>query len=317
MNPDIRIQLAGREQQVLIAIGISPKVFIKPNQPCMFCSTDKKSDRASWVKNEAYYFCRSCGNHSVVDIAMFHLNLDYKDTCAYLRKNILGNVKKMPTKQPNNEAIRVKYRTIVSNCVKITPDNAGGRYLSKRGLSVIPAKDCLFHPGLEYFDNGQLIGEFPAIVSIVRTPTNESSTLHITYITEDGEKANVPAQKKIAPVIQSYKGGAIRLFQVKETLAIAEGIETALAYYQHEGIPTWSVLNAVNMACFEPPDGIKYLYIIADEDENGTGVKSAYTLFNKIKLAGVIKPCVVRILKDGVYYDWGMKMDYLDYLNSL
>ena len=158
------------------------------------------------------------------------------------------------------------------------------------------------------------LGNSPAIVSIVRTSTNESSTLHITYIDDDGNKASIPYQKKILPVINSYKGGAIRLFAVKDIMAVAEGIESSLAFYNDEGIPVWSVINAGNMASFIPPEGVKKIYIITDEDESGTGVKSAYYLFNRLMLEGTVQPCVVRLLGCKPYYDYGCKMDYNDYL---
>ena len=68
------------------------------------------------------------------------------------------------------------------------------------------------------------------------------------------------------------------------------------------------------MASFIPPDGVKKIYIIADEDESGTGVKTAYSLFNRLKLEGIVQPCVVRLLDGKPYYDYGCKIDYNDYL---
>lgn len=69
-------------------------------------------------------------------------------------------------------------------------------------------------------------------------------------------------------------GGAVRLFVAKppESLAIAEGIETAVAFSQLYGIPTWAVLSANGIEKFVVPPEVKNLAVAADFD--GTGIKA-------------------------------------------
>ena len=78
------------------------------------------------------------------------------------------------------------------------------------------------------------------MLAIVQGPDGTDLTLHRTYLTNQGTKA--PREgRKLMPVADGKKttGGAIRLFESEDTLAIAEGIETALAVHVITGLPVW------------------------------------------------------------------------------
>ena len=49
-------------------------------------------------------------------------------------------------------------------------------------------------------------------------------------------------------------------------LAVAEGIETALAYAALTGTPTWAALSSAGMSRLEPPDGLRWLVVAAGID---------------------------------------------------
>ena len=192
---------------------------------------------------------------------------------------------------------------------------AASLYLAKRGISNLPEKDCYFSPAVDYW--GEVDGKLtksthPAMVSIFRNLEGKGATFHITYLTDDGRKADVAAPKKILPVVLPLPGCAIQLFKpVDGVLAVTEGIETALAVYGLEGLPVWAAGNAGNMAALAIPQGIKELYIYADSDTSFTGPAAAYALARRY--AGQMKVRVNLLVDRQWIVDSGDKYDFLDY----
>ena len=82
------------------------------------------------------------------------------------------------------------------------------------------------------------------------------------------------------------RGGTVRLAPADGgALALAEGIETALAYAALTGTPTWAALSAVGMKHAELPDGVQWLAIAADFD--GPGLLAAEQLERRARDAGI------------------------------
>ena len=82
------------------------------------------------------------------------------------------------------------------------------------------------------------------------------------------------------------RGGAVRLADTEcGVLAVAEGIETALAYAALTGTPTWAALSAAGLKHVELPDGLRWLAIAADFD--GPGLLAAEQLERRARDAGI------------------------------
>ena len=125
------------------------------------------------------------------------------------------------------------------------------------------------------------------MVAIYSDSAGKPQTLHVTYLTSDGKKAHVESTRKILSSIEP--GGSVRLFDIDENdkdLYIAEGIETALSVAKIHGVKCWAVLNTALMEQFKPPAHIKNVIICADNDINYSGQKAAYTLANRLMIAG-------------------------------
>jgi putative DNA primase/helicase len=103
-------------------------------------------------------------------------------------------------------------------------------------------------------------------------------TAHRTYLDHDGHKAPVPSAKKLmTPVAPgALRGAAIQLFPAAATLALTEGIETALAVHRLSGWPVWSCVSASGLEQVDVPDTVTTLYVCADHDR--AGLHSAYAL---------------------------------------
>jgi len=165
------------------------------------------------------------------------------------------------------------------------------RYLRNRNLGDVVghlSKVVRFHPGLEYWENGKSLGKHPAMLCRLDSSKGNPVSIHRTYLTEDGYKAPVPCPKKLmsSPVAGVSRGAAIRLFKASDTLAVAEGVETAFAVHIATRIPTWATVSAGGMATLQLPKSIRTIKIMADLDRSGAGELSARKLAKQLLIEG-------------------------------
>jgi putative DNA primase/helicase len=139
-----------------------------------------------------------------------------------------------------------------------------------------------YHPHLAYRHEDGQCTYHPAMVARVDNAQGEGVSVHRTYLTRDGRKAHVPTVKKLMPSVVpgATRGGAIRLYPASETLAIAEGIETALAVRLATGLPVWSTICADGMARLVIPPEVRLVVICADHDT--AGLDAAKTLARRL-----------------------------------
>lgn len=179
-----------------------------------------------------------------------------------------------------------------NSATSLTNTDPASIYLFNRGLSV-PSTDALrYHEGLDYWHDGQYIGQFPAMLGAVTSPTEELVTLHRTFVTAKGEKAPVPTVKKLCSSCGSLVGASIKIGTptIRPNgdlgLGIAEGIETAIAAAIRFGVPVWAGVSAHGMTCFTPPLSVQNIYIFADNDISETGQKAAAKLGERLARQG-------------------------------
>jgi hypothetical protein len=117
-------------------------------------------------------------------------------------------------------------------------------YLRNRGLD--PSHDLLsdlrFVPELDYkgfkspeATEQEVLGRFPAMIAAITNGKTEITGIHRTYLDPDspiklrapGDRARNKSKKSFGHV----RGSLIRLGSIRPSLAIAEGVETALAWY--------------------------------------------------------------------------------------
>jgi len=131
------------------------------------------------------------------------------------------------------------------------------RYLQARGLSVEPPDSLRL----------AVWGDWPLMLAKVEHPTDGLVGLHLTALAPDG---SARLSKRLA-FGSKPMGAAIRLFehQPGQPLALAEGIETALAVHQAAGWPVWACVSANGLAAVELPAGVAEVLIAADHDKAG------------------------------------------------
>lgn len=173
-------------------------------------------------------------------------------------------------------------------------------YLDRRGVLLEPIPPVLrFHRSLEYWHPTKegyhlKLGSFPAMLALMVNPQGQGVAIHRTFLDADGFKATpsfngypcVPRKMMRAPVRGASNGGAVRLFEPGSVLAVAEGIETAIAYYLMTGTPAWSALNAGGLERVELPASVREVWIAADQDGNDRGLKAAQVLARRLHREG-------------------------------
>jgi phage/plasmid primase-like uncharacterized protein len=95
--------------------------------------------------------------------------------------------------------------------------------------------------------------------------------VHRTFL-DGSRKAGIDPQKAM---LGRAMGGAVRLAAARPTLAVAEGIESALSVFQSSGIPTWAALSAGGIEALVLPHVVEAVIIYADHDHHGRGTRAA------------------------------------------
>ncbi|ADH89262.1 virulence-associated protein E [Ancylobacter novellus DSM 506] len=142
----------------------------------------------------------------------------------------------------------------------------GAAYLATRGLSY-DGDAIRFHPACKFGqeDHSAMVAVMTDII------TGEPCGVHRTALLPDGSGKAGPGRMMLGRA----NGAVVRLSaddSVTTGLAIAEGIETALAAPFR---PVWACLSAGTMAAFPVLPGIEALTVFADNDASGTGERAA------------------------------------------
>ena len=165
------------------------------------------------------------------------------------------------------------------------------RYFANRYIATyVDSKNVRCAKDVSFFENGKFIGKYPALICAVRDKLGRVVSIHRTYLTLQGQKADVKEPKKLMAVPDNLtiNGAAIRLVQTsKHVIGIAEGVETALSVVTATGLPCWSVISEGGMRHFEPPKGIQFVHIFADKDRSKVGEEAAKELQARLKAMGI------------------------------
>jgi phage/plasmid primase-like uncharacterized protein len=224
--------------------------------------------------------------------------------------------------ESDDERLRQALNRVWSESVPLSNRSAepARLYLARRGISVPPPEVLRFHPSLAYHDGDKVVGTFPAIIAMVSGAQGNPVTIHRTYLTTDGKKAPVESPKKLMSYPKNRKlvGGAIRLVDPSPVLAIAEGLETALAVMEGTGLPVWCAVNAYLLEHFEPPPEVRRVIVFADKDRptaqhpGGHGQEAARRLVQRLWANGIKASAIVPA---GEIPSGQKSLDWLDILN--
>jgi putative DNA primase/helicase len=299
-----------------------PVIYLRNKHgSCPICQAGKDRFRFD-DKGKGLYFCNKCGAGDGFTLLQLYHGWSFPYTLRCVAK-VLGHqhgyhanprhvsqyIKEMS--QPvaiTDDEIRKRKRHLNATwraAKLISQNDPVDCYLKARGITFVSFPPVLkFHPSLPYYNEEKnLIGYFPAMLGMVQEKNGRCVTIHRTYL-GNSYKANVPQPKKMmTPVYpRATQGAAIKLFEpVSGKLALAEGIETALAFYIATQMPVWATISAGGMESIKLPHSITDVTIAVDNDESGRGQKAALVLAKRLVIEGRV---VKRVMPPKVGYDF-------------
>lgn len=153
-----------------------------------------------------------------------------------------------------------------TDALEITPDDVAGRYLLARGCILPPPRSHLrWAPKVRH--KCGYVG--PALIALLSDAiANSFSSIHKTWICENGEKADVDPPRSYQFGLPK---GICRLFPddvVHLGLGVAEGIETALTLAKAY-TPVWACMDADGLGKLPYLYPIETLVVAVDDDDAG------------------------------------------------
>lgn len=263
----------GRWFEILTTLGVSAKVLNGKHQECPFCGG---KDRFRWTDKykaagDGGFFCSGCGPGGGFEFVIRLKGVAFAEA-ARMVDEITGREAEAQEPKPIDPERQVAWKRakqMWQASRPITAQSPAGMYLKRRcGLESYP--DCL-----RYLDGSWDQG-YSSMLAKVIGPDGKTASLHITYLTLDGQKAPIDRPRRYVSGLTIPKGSAIRLARPAGALGIAEGIETALSAEALYGVPCWSVLDAGNMKTFRVPMEVQELWVFGDNDKNHVGQEAAH-----------------------------------------
>ncbi|HEU0204075.1 MAG TPA: toprim domain-containing protein [Burkholderiaceae bacterium] len=287
---DLKARVRGRWREALLACGVPTQVLNRRNQPCPSCGG---TDRFQFTDKygAGNYYCRGCGPGDGFKLLQACCGLDFLGAVKRIEQyvGVALNARPELPAEPAPERMKKLARRIWEEAQPVVAGDDVGRYLRGRGLqmAVYPAV-LRCHPCLGYYEKDEgggkskKVAEYPAMLAAVQGADGHAITLHRTYL-HDGRKANARDAKKLLSA--GINGAAVRLFDPSEEIAIAEGVETALAVHLATGKPVWSALSAGNLEKLWLPESVRCVHIYADNDADSSydGEAAAYALARRLK----------------------------------
>lgn len=285
----LKARLQGRWTSGLRECGVSDATLSGRNGPCPKCGG---IDRFQYTDKFGCgnYHCRGCGPGDGFQLLCNVQGMTFIEALRALERSagVVLTTPALPT-QATSERMKQLMQAILAESKQVQVGDPVHTYLRNRGLgdAALTAAALKFHPKLGYYERStegksQLVGEYPAMIAVVTGVNGEAVTIHRTYLSNGG-KAPVAEPKKL--LSSGIRGSAIHLHHAEDEVAIAEGIETALAVGLATCKPSWSAISARNMELLVLPPSIRRVRIYADNDSHSKfdGQASAYVLARRLR----------------------------------
>lgn len=290
---------------ILKSLGYAPEE-IEPGKLHRFPTSDRRGDSAGWCKlfddMRAGVFGCHRANVRLSWRASSPTPMTGQQHCDLNRRLAASAVTLGLRQRRQWEANAGHIARIWAQCVPLAYGDPCTQYLRRRGLGDMwPLPEVLrLHRALPYWHGMEKLGTFAAMVAPLVSPDGRVVALHRTYLSPDGQKAQVPSPKKLTFAAGPVSGACIPLQRPEHgCVGIAEGIETALAAWCASGLPTVAAYCASSLAAWRWPRGVQRLVIFADADEAG---REAAAKLRKRALDAYLQCIVVAPTEPGA--DW-------------
>jgi len=324
---DLKQQAKGHWPDLLSRLGLPESYLKKKAGPCPLCDgTDRytftnKDETGSW-------HCRRCGGKDGTggggdgfDLVAGMKRVDAAEAIRIVDELLNGpreeaqpvapiKMVAIEPKPEDHEWRRAQLGKIWMQSQRITDGDRADRYLRSRGIALDRFPEWLrLHPSLEYRTESGEIEQLPALVAWLQGGTdNTFAGLHLVYLsdTHDG-KADINNAKRSRTVYPGALSGAVvKLCEPTDTIAIAEGIETALAFHLLTAIPVWAALSDGSLKKVQIPDHIRTVFCCEDVDISGAGQRATTALRDRLRAEGrtVFTATPPEATSGGANFDW-------------
>lgn len=282
----------GKWPAVLSACGVPADALDGRHHPCPKDGQGKDRFRFANQNGTGSYFCAcSEGDKGGIALVMCCRGLSYHEAALEVEK-VADLAEETMQREKKDPAIALNY---VRQQIKPVNGAVSG-YLKARGLESPPG---IKQARLWYFRDGKKTQQYETMVGRVTSWHGKAVNYHLTYL-DEGKKAHVETSRKLMTPMSPMAGSAIRLYPATEEMGIAEGIETAIAARMLFDVPTWSCISAGLLEAFQPPDGVKKVWIFGDNDVSYTGQAAAYGCAKRMASQGI----EAVVLIPSRYGDW-------------
>lgn len=268
----------GKWRAILAELGgLTSEQLNGKHQPCPICGGKDRFRFTDKNRDGMFYCSGDCGSGDGFKLLCGVRGWTFAEAAKEVRR-VASNASETPAEAPfDMERHRAKMQAILDRCRPVEPTSPAGKYLKRRGL------ECFASDRINFlFDIGRC-----QLVAPITSHEGELINLHITRLTEHGEKANVDNPKSLlrGPF---YEGASVRLMPYRlDRLGIAEGIETALSASRLFNVPVWAALNSVRLATWKPPHDVREVFVFGDNDASYTGQADAYRLARRLTHDGI------------------------------
>jgi putative DNA primase/helicase len=304
-NP-LKERAVGRWDSILPQLKIDSKFLRNRHGPCPACAG---TDRFRYDNKGGHgtFYCSKCGPGWGVNLVMNVHQVDFKGAADLIEPLLPTARVFVPKKKKEGFGMEIA-DTIWRMGAPLNGTDPASKYLRKRNLTAYSNPSLRYVASMEYMHEDKSRTVHPAMVARFLSPDKTLSIVHRTYLDNAGNKADVPAPRKMTAG-KIPEGGAVRLAHAAETMGIAEGIETALAAMALFDVPVWAATSANALAKWSPPAIVKHVLIFADNDLSFTGhVHSANLAY---KLTGLGYKCEIR-MPDERGTDWNDQMEPIE-----
>lgn len=273
----------GRWKEILPHFGIGADHLTGNHTGCPICG-GKDRFRFDDRHGEGMFFCNQCGAGDGFGLLSKAKGVKFIEIAEYVRKtyNSLPEIRK--NYQQPDQATLIRQQRAIRNAWegswRPSPDSRVGKYIQMR-------------MGKAW--SSQAIRETNAgMIAAITDPQNNLVNVHQTFLTSEGHKDLSKSPNKMVMKGQLPEGSSIKIWDEKEIMGVAEGIESAMSAAILFKMPVWAAVNATLLSKWVPPTLAKEIHIFADNDENFTGQSKAYILANRLALM-FDKKCFVHI----------------------
>ena len=290
-------------------LGVDQKTLSGRDVPCPCCG-GKDRFRFLDTDGNGTYYCRQCGGSSGrgggswgIPFVMAWKKVNFRGACELVEEVIGKSALTRHRTRSGEEQAREAQRWIWDQATPLDGYDPPSIYLKSRSITCLPPGNAVRYIAQMADWDRTLKKKVYHPAMIARMVNHEHGALHITYLTIEGKKAEVPVVKKFFNGARVPEGGAVRLAPAAEKMGVSTGIETSLSASQkHDDMPVWATLSDVGLLKFEPPPICRHIIIFGDRDESYSGQMAAMSLAHILAKRSLLK---VRVrLPSGNCKDW-------------